>query len=98
MCTRLINLIVNILFCKAEIGDEHHCSRYHYEAQTLERIINAEISLNGLKKDFHEVKKGIEAEKSNTEAIAKLEENLQQMQQTFQTFSENVSYFFCFCF
>ncbi|XP_060566363.1 sushi, von Willebrand factor type A, EGF and pentraxin domain-containing protein 1-like isoform X2 [Ruditapes philippinarum] len=91
MCARLIILYVLIFSCKGEIGDELHCSKYHYETQTLERIIKAEISINGFKNDFHQIKHGIEAEKSNAEAISKLEEKFQQMQQSLQTFTENMT-------
>ena len=95
MDVSLYIVFVGLLICRAGVADEQHCSKYHYEAQTLERIIMAEFSIGDVKKEVKVIKNEIESEKaSNNDEIAKLEKKLLQLQEGFENFKENVSILF----
>ncbi|XP_045192193.1 uncharacterized protein LOC123548746 [Mercenaria mercenaria] len=90
-----LSLQIYFLFgmvCKVAIGDEQHCSKYHYEAQTLERIIRAEISLETVKNDIQHIKEGMEKVKMKTvEHKSELEEKLELMQHTIENVMINIT-------
>ncbi|XP_053402042.1 uncharacterized protein LOC128545974 [Mercenaria mercenaria] len=90
-----LSLQIYFLFgmvCKVAIGDEQHCSKYHYEAQTLERIIRAEISLETVKNDIQHMKEAMEKDKMKTvEHKSELEEKLELMQHTIENVMINIS-------
>ncbi|XP_060570731.1 uncharacterized protein LOC132729015 [Ruditapes philippinarum] len=66
-------------------GEKQQCSRYHYEAQTLERIIKAEFTIAELKNkiDVHQSK--------NTDDHSKLEQRVELIQKAMNKVVENIT-------
>jgi hypothetical protein len=73
------------------LGEEQQCSRYHYEAQTLERVIKAEFTIAELKNKIDVYQSKI------TDDHSKLEQRVELIQKAMNKVIENVSNFFAFC-
>ena len=56
MDASLYIVFVSSVICTTGVADVQYCSKYHYEAQTLERIIMAGFSIGVLKKEDHVIK------------------------------------------
>ena len=84
---------MNFLFCiigicvlsRYVIAEEQHCSRFHYEAQTLERIIKAEFTIADMKNEMDE------HQEKNADDYSKLEERVKVIELEFENFVKNVS-------
>ncbi|XP_060605859.1 uncharacterized protein LOC132758303 isoform X1 [Ruditapes philippinarum] len=67
------------------LGEEQQCSRYHYEAQTLERIIKAEFTIAELKNKIDVYQSKI------TDDHSKLEQRVELIQKAMNKVIENIT-------
>ncbi|XP_060571541.1 uncharacterized protein LOC132729734 [Ruditapes philippinarum] len=79
-------------FASGALIEEQQCSRYHYEAQTLERIIKAEINLVSVQSEVTVLKKAVEQEaEERKKDQSKFADKVDVLQQEFDNFVKNVS-------
>ncbi|XP_060575740.1 uncharacterized protein LOC132733152 [Ruditapes philippinarum] len=79
-------------FASGALIEEQQCSRYHYEAQTLERIIKAEINLVSVQSEVTVIKKTVEQEaEERKKDHSKFANKVDMLQQEFDNFVKKVS-------
>ncbi|XP_060596690.1 uncharacterized protein LOC132750695 [Ruditapes philippinarum] len=73
-------------------GKERQCSRYHYEAQTLERIIRAEIDLVAVKNIVTNIEEKTEKVKNEkNDELSRLAEKMDILQKKMNNLVRNIS-------
>ncbi|XP_060575737.1 uncharacterized protein LOC132733132 isoform X2 [Ruditapes philippinarum] len=79
-------------FTSGALIEEQQCSRYHYEAQTLERIIKAEINQVAVQNEVTILKKTVEQEaEERKKDQSKFADKVDVLQQEFDNFVRNIS-------